>query len=70
MTPQAKDEEILRLLVQFDITMHYVDQAILEERERCAQIAETWEQWCGRKGYNAEEYACEDIAAKIRRGEI
>lgn len=40
----------------------------LRERDRCAKIAETWESWCGRTGYGAEEYAAEDIAAKIRSG--
>lgn len=43
-------------------------QALLAERERCAKIAETWGDWCGRDGYDAEEYASRDIAAKIRSG--
>ena len=46
-----------------------IESAIAKERERCAKIADTWEKWCGRKGYDAEGYAPEDIAAKIRSGE-
>lgn len=63
--------------VQFDITMHYVDQAILAERERCAQIAETCSGGEVLHGdirlsefvsgyYEARHH----IAARIRSGEI
>lgn len=48
------------------IQAQFVNQAILAERERCAKLAETWYQWSTHRGYDAEEYACEDIAAKIR----
>lgn len=65
---------------QFDITMHYVDQAILAERERCAQIA-TQPAIAFRLGSNTfdpvKQLTCESIAklfdavaARIRSGEI
>jgi hypothetical protein len=41
-------------------------QEVLAERERCAKIAETWAEWTGQRGWDAEEYAPLEIAAKIR----
>lgn len=46
-----------------------IDEWLTLERERCAKIAETWSEWTVHTGYDCEEYAAEEIAARIRSGE-
>ncbi len=45
-----------------------IDKARQEEREQCAKIAESWVIWTVHHGWDSEEYAAEEIAAKIRGG--
>lgn len=61
MSPES--EEAVQKIVE------HIDNHIAAERERCAKIAEKWSEWTDRKGWDAEEYAAEEIAAKIRSGE-
>lgn len=53
-------------VAQFDITMHYVNQAVAAERERCAKIADEekpcWKCDCG------EDHTA-TVVARIRGGE-
>jgi hypothetical protein len=57
-------EKFSEASAQFDITMHYVNQAIAVERERCAKIAETaYDATAEGRGW------CDCIAAKIRGDE-
>lgn len=56
---------------QWQITVANIVHGVLrEECERCAKVAESWPSWCGREGYDSEEYASEDIAAKIRQSTL
>lgn len=59
------NDRIAESSVQFDITMHYVNQAVLAERQRCAKIADSGNTGCGDQG----DLAALDIAEKIRSGE-
>lgn len=56
---------------QFDITMHYVNEAVVAERERCASIVESRYAKAARVDAAAAEMHTEMIklAADIRSGE-
>lgn len=74
-------EQIKEASAQFDITMHYVHEAVLAERERCARVANKYKSatavvWASsltsdsvRAEMDGRLKAANDIEAQIRVGE-